>query len=131
MSDRQTILVVEDDPAWRKLLTVLLKDEGYDVHVAVNTEEAQRLIAQIHPQLILMDIQLPGMDGLALTRLLKADPATCQIPVVALTAYTMKEDRQKALDAGCDGYLAKPIERAALLRQVEQWLQGVPRRVGS
>lgn len=78
-----------------------------------------------------MDIQLPGMDGLTLTRLLKADPATRQIPVVALTAYTMKEDRQKALDAGCDEYLAKPIERAVLLSQIEQWLQGVPHRVGS
>jgi two-component system, cell cycle response regulator DivK len=110
----ELILVVDDNPQNLKLARVMLRSEGYDVATASDAEEALRMLETSRPRLILMDLQLPRMDGLELTRQLKADPARRAIVVVALTAYAMKGDHEKALAAGCDGYIAKPIDTAAL-----------------
>ena len=104
------ILVVDDNPANRKLISDLLAFEGYEILNAMDAEEAQIILTDTLPDLILMDIALPGMDGLTLTRHLKADARTRHIRIVALTAFAMKGDEQKALDAGCDGYITKPID---------------------
>jgi CheY-like chemotaxis protein len=110
----ESILIVDDNPANLKLVRFILVREGYDVHTAADAEEALVVLKSRAPRLILMDLQLPGMDGLELTRRLKASPATRSIFVVALTAYAMKGDEEKALAAGCDGYLAKPIDTRTL-----------------
>jgi CheY-like chemotaxis protein len=121
----QPILVVDDNPANLKLVRVLLTCEGYEVRVAADAEEALVVLRQFRPRLILMDLQLPGMDGLALTRRLKGDAATRSITVVALTAYAMKGDTQKALEAGCDGYITKPIDTRMLPRLIASYLAGL------
>ena len=100
----------------------MLSVDGYEVHTAADAEEALVLLGTVHPGLILMDLQLPGLDGLELTRRLKADRATRDIVVVALTAYAMQGDEQKALDAGCDGYVAKPIDTRLLAATVAKYL---------
>ena len=104
------ILIVDDNPTNLKLVSEVLEFEGYDILKAVDAEEAQVVLAATLPDLILMDIALPGMDGLTLTRKLKAEERTRGIRIVALTAYAMKGDDQKAFDAGCDGYITKPID---------------------
>ena len=104
------ILIVDDNPQNLKLARVVLANEGFDVRTASNAEDALQLLRTVTPRLILMDVQLPGMDGLELTRRLKADPATRPIRVIALTAYAMKGDDEKAFAAGCDGYITKPID---------------------
>jgi CheY-like chemotaxis protein len=109
-----TILVVDDNPANADLASFILGKTGYDVHIAVDAIEAMALVAERSPKLIMMDLQLPGMDGLELTRRLKADPATRQIIIIALTAYAMKGDEERAREAGCDGYISKPIDTRAL-----------------
>ena len=106
----EPILVVDDNATNLKLARVLLRGEGYEVQTATDAEDALRLLATFRPRLILMDIQLPGMDGLELTRRLKADAASKDIVILALTAYAMKSDEERALGAGCDGYIAKPID---------------------
>jgi two-component system, cell cycle response regulator DivK len=116
------ILIVDDHPANLKLTRVLLTSEGYDVRMASNAEEALQLVGPFAPRLILMDVQLPGMDGLTLTRLLKSDPATRSIQIIALTAYAMKGDEERALAAGCDGYLSKPIDTRVLPQYLAQRL---------
>jgi CheY-like chemotaxis protein len=110
----QAILIVDDNPTNLKLVRILLQGEGYDVRIAADAEEALEVLKSFHPRLILMDVQLPGMDGLELTKRLKANPDTREITIIALTAYAMKGDEQKALDAGCDGYIAKPIDTRSL-----------------
>ncbi len=110
----EPVLIVDDNPANLKLLRVLLSGEGYTVRTASTAEEAQALLKEFQPQLILMDIQLPGMDGLELTRRLKEDPSTGGILVVAITAYAMSGDEDKAKAAGCDAYVAKPVDTRAL-----------------
>ena len=117
-----TILVVDDHPTNLKLCKVMLSVDGYEVHTAADAEEALAMLDSVRPRLILMDLQLPGLDGLELTRRLKADPATREIVVVALTAYAMQGDEQKALDAGCDGYIAKPIDSRILATTVARYL---------
>ena len=104
------ILVVDDNPINLKLVSDLLAFEGYEIRTAMDAEEAQVILTDTLPDLILMDIALPGMDGLTLTRHLKADARTRHIRIVALTAFAMKGDEQKARDAGCDGYITKPID---------------------
>ena len=116
------ILVVDDHPANLKLCKVMLSVDGYEVHTAADAEEALAMLDSVRPRLILMDLQLPGLDGLELTRRLKTDPTTRDIVVVALTAYAMQGDEQKALDAGCDGYIAKPIDTRLLAATVERYL---------
>lgn len=116
------ILVVDDNPINLKLVRVILTTEGYDVRTATDAEEALEVLRELRPRLIVMDLQLPGMDGLELTRRLKADPATSDIAILAVTAYAMKGDEQKALEAGCDGYVSKPIDAEALPGIVEKHL---------
>jgi CheY-like chemotaxis protein len=120
----QRILVVDDNAVNRKLIAVALKVAGYDVLAAADGEAALALVTTLHPSLIMMDIQLPGMDGLEVTRRLKADPATRSIAIVAITAYAMVGDEQKARDAGCDGYIAKPIDTRRLPEVVASYLNG-------
>jgi CheY-like chemotaxis protein len=118
----QSILIVDDNVQNLKLARVVLASEGFDVRTASNAEEALQLLRTVTPSLILMDIQLPGMDGLDLTRRLKTDPATRAIRVVALTAYAMKGDDEKAFAAGCDGYITKPIDVERLATEVSSYL---------
>ena len=113
---RESILIIDDNPANLKLARLLLEIEGYSVRTAMDAEAALAMINTLRPDLILMDIQLPGMDGLELTRRLKADAWTRQIKIVALTAYAMKGDKERTAAAGCDGYIAKPIDTRSLPR---------------
>jgi CheY-like chemotaxis protein len=110
----ETILILDDNAANLKLARILLEREGYAVRTATDAEDAVRQLSTFTPRMILMDIQLPGMDGLELTRRLKADVATKDIVILALTAYAMKGDEDKARAAGCDGYIAKPIDICSL-----------------
>ena len=113
---------MDDNPTNLKLVRVLLSAEGYEVRTAMDAEEALAVIREFQPRLILMDIQLPGMDGLTLTRKLKADPETRDTIVVAVTAYAMKGDEARALAAGCDGYIAKPIDTRTLPKTLARFL---------
>lgn len=118
----EPIVVVDDNPLNLKLTRLVLSSAGYDVHGAGDAEQALAAIARVRPRLVLMDVQLPGVDGLELTRRLKADPATRDTIVVALTAYAMKGDEARALAAGCDGYITKPIDTDGLPRAVAGYL---------
>ena len=104
------VLVVEDNETNMRLILYLLSSKRYEPHSATNAAEALELLKGFHPRLILMDMQLPGMDGYELTRQLKSAPETKDIVVIALTAFAMKGDEEKARAAGCDGYLTKPID---------------------
>lgn len=119
----ETILIVDDNAANLKLAKVLLTAEGYHVRTAADAEQALAILAELVPQLILMDIQLPGMDGLELTRRLKSDPKTCGITVIALTAYAMKGDEEKVLASGCSGYISKPIDTRRFGAEVAGYLR--------
>ncbi|MGA2328665.1 MAG: response regulator [Bryobacteraceae bacterium] len=119
----EPILVVDDNPLNLKLTRVLLAAEGYQVHTAMDSREALEALKALHPRLILMDIQLPGTDGLKLTRQLKADPSMQDVVILALTAYAMKGDEQRARDAGCDGYIAKPIDTRSLPDLLRSYLR--------
>ena len=120
------ILIVDDNPTNLKLVRVLLMAEGHTVATAQDADEALAQIAAFQPRLILMDIQLPGMDGLTLTRRLKADPATRGTIVVAVTAYAMKGDDARALAAGCDGYITKPIDTRTMPGVIARFLEKAP-----
>ena len=117
------ILVVEDNEANQLLATSVLMREGYRVEVAGSAEEALETLKRQAPDLILMDVQLPGKDGLQLAKELKADPATAPIPIVALTALAMVGDRERTLGAGCVGYISKPIDTRTLGAQVREFLE--------
>jgi CheY-like chemotaxis protein len=118
----ETVLVVDDHPTNLKLVSDVLAFDGYQILKARNAEEAQEVVRTSPPDLILMDIALPGMDGLTLTRKLKADARTRDIIVVALTAFAMKGDDEKARAAGCDGYITKPIDTRTLSGSVASYL---------
>jgi two-component system cell cycle response regulator DivK len=122
------ILIVDDNPQNLKLARVVLSVAGYDVRTARDGDEVLRLLDTFTPRLILMDVQLPGRDGLTLTRELKADPVRCGIVIVAFTAYAMKGDEMKALAAGCDGYISKPVDVDALPGMIARYL-GRPDRL--
>jgi two-component system cell cycle response regulator DivK len=111
-------LVVDDNALNCELATFVLEAAGFVVEGVADAAQAMARVAALRPDLILMDIQLPGLDGLGLTRLLKADPATRGIAIVAFTAFAMKGDEAKFRAAGCDGYIAKPIDVATFARQV-------------
>ena len=111
---QRNVLIVDDNPMNMKLVRVLLTGEGYEVRTAADALEALEILKEWRPILILMDIQLPGIDGLELTRRLKADPDTNQIIIIGLTAYAMKGDEERILAAGCDAYIAKPIDTRTL-----------------
>jgi len=119
----EAILIFDDNEANLKLARVLLQSAGYVVRTAESAEQALQTLASFRPRLILMDIQLPGTEGLELSRRLKDDPATRDIVILALTAYAMKGDEGKALEAGCDGYIAKPIDTRTLTATVAGYLQ--------
>jgi CheY-like chemotaxis protein len=127
----EPILIVDDNPQNLKLARVILTMEGYDVKTAIDAEDALTILDSFTPRLILMDLQLPGMDGLQLTRQLKADPRRCDIIILALTAYAMKGDDEKAFAAGCDGYIPKPIDTDALTRVVAEHLARGVRPAGA
>jgi two-component system cell cycle response regulator DivK len=114
------ILIIEDNAANMKLAVFLLQQAGHEVIQATDAEQGMRLAREQQPQLILMDIQLPGMDGLAATRQLKADAATCHIRIVALTAFAMAGDGERIRAAGCDGYIAKPLRYQEFLKVVSE-----------
>jgi len=118
----EPILIVDDTPVNLKLTRILLVNEGYKVLTAASAEEALELLRSYHPYLVLADIQLPGIDGLEFTRRVKKDPATRDIMVVALTAFAMKGDEQKAVEAGCDGYITKPIDTRSLGARIREYL---------
>jgi CheY-like chemotaxis protein len=122
MSNPAIILVVDDNATNLKLACYVLETEGHTVLQARDAQEALEVIRHSPPDLILMDIQMPGMDGLTLTRRLKAEPASRHIPIVALTSFAMKGDEAKARGAGCDGYITKPIDTAALPAMVAEIL---------
>ena len=113
------ILVVEDSPTSMLLVVYVLENAGHQVFQAVDAAAGIRIAREALPDLIFMDIQLPGMDGLEASRLLKADEATRQIPIYALTAFAMKGDEERIRAAGCDGYLSKPASYKDLLATVE------------
>ena len=119
----EAILIVDDNPVNMKLIRILLTGEGYDARTASDAGEALEVLKEFSPRLILMDIQLPGMDGLELTRRLKADPVTRDIKILGLTAYAMKGDEEKILAAGCDGYVSKPIDTRTLPELILHYLE--------
>ncbi len=125
------ILIVEDQEDNRKILRDLLTSAGFTPLEATTGEEGVTLAEREHPDLILMDIQLPGLDGYEATRRIKAIPALQQIPVIAVTSYALSGDDVKARDAGCDGYITKPFSPRALLATVREYLRagtgGCPR----
>jgi len=119
-----SILIVEDNPSNMKLLAGILTRAGYDVLQAADADIGIPLAREKRPALIFMDIHMPGTDGVTATRLLKADPLTMTIPVVAVTAHAMQGDRESILAAGCDEYIAKPIRYQEVLSTIERLLQG-------
>jgi CheY-like chemotaxis protein len=119
----KTILIIEDNPLNMELAVAALEIGKYHVLQAEDAEAGIELAHAHRPDLILMDIQLPGMDGLAATRLIKADPAIGDIPVVALTAYAMKKDEEEAMEAGCSGYIAKPFRLDSFLAEIGNYLR--------
>jgi len=118
------ILIVEDEPKNLKLFRDLLQRFGFETVEATDGEQGVELAREKKPDLILMDIMMPKMDGLEATRLLKADATTKRIPIIALTSYAMKGDRERTIEAGCDGYIAKPVDIQELLKAVGQFLPG-------
>jgi len=119
----ELVLVVEDNEANQLLVSAVLELEGFQVRLAASALDAMEQMRDRLPDLILMDIQLPGQDGLSFTRQLKADPATAPIPIVALTAHAMSGDRGVALGAGCAGYISKPIDTRTFGAQVRRFLR--------
>ena len=119
----KTILVVEDNKLNMKLVRGLIKIGKYRMLEATDAESGIKLIREERPDLVLMDIQLPGMDGLSATEIIKADPDLKDTPIVALTSYAMQGDKEKALAAGCTGYIAKPIDTRQFLETVSKYLK--------
>jgi len=120
------VLIIEDNPANMTLATFLLQSAGHSVLAARDAETGLTLARAEQPDLVLMDIQLPGMDGLEATALLKGDEATREIPVVALTALAMKGDEERIRAAGCDGYIAKPLAYRDFLATISSHLAKAP-----
>jgi two-component system cell cycle response regulator DivK len=118
------ILVVDDHPPNVALLTFLLQAHGYDVVGAQGAQEALEALAQVTPRLILMDLQMPDIDGFALTKMIKSNPVTAGVPVVAVTSFAMSGDRERAMAAGCDDYVAKPIDTRTLPVLVARYVAG-------
>ncbi len=122
MQDK-TVLVIEDNELNMKFARTLLEIGGYTVIEAIDAETGIRLIREHQPDMILMDLQLPGMDGLSATRLIKSDPVLQDIPVIALTAYAMSRDEEKAKEVGCAGSITKPVDPKSFLETVARYLQ--------
>lgn len=124
MTTHVKILVVDDDEPSRVLTSDVLRVKGYEILTASNGKEAVELATVNKPDLILMDMAMPVMTGLAAVRILKADPRTCAIPIVALTASVMAGSEGRIRKAGCDGYLAKPVTPMQILKKVRQFVSG-------
>jgi CheY-like chemotaxis protein len=120
------VLIIEDNAANVELATFVLEDAGFIIDTVTDASDALAQVALFQPDLILMDIRLSGGDGLALTQALKSDPATSDMVIVAFTAYAMKGDEARLRAAGCDAYIAKPIDVASFARQVEAALGASP-----
>ena len=120
--EAKNILVIEDNELNRKLFCAMLEMGHYKVFAAENAETGLDMARKQRPDLILMDIQLPGMDGLTAASIIRKDPDLRGIPVVALTAYAMSEDEQKAFQAGCSGYISKPVDTRTFLDKIESFL---------
>ena len=120
------VLVIDDNAVNRRLVQVLLHSRGYEVAEAASAPEAFAMLTDKPADVILMDLRLPGMDGLTATRKLKADPATRDVPVVAVTSYAMKGDEETAREAGCCAYVTKPLDKTLFLETVARVLQGQP-----
>ena len=117
------ILLIEDNEVNRRLAGFLLRSQDYQVREAPSAKDAFEILKTEQVDLIVMDIQLPGMDGLEATAKLKAEPATANIPVIAVTSYAMAGDRDKALAAGCSGYVTKPIDKTIFLAEISRHLK--------
>ncbi len=122
---KRTVLVVEDNDMNMQLVEYLLEEGGYKIVKAASGEEALAITRNENapPDLILMDIHLPGMDGLSVVRAMKSDERTGTIPILALTAHAMRGDKDRFLEAGCDGYISKPIDVKTFLSSIEQYLR--------
>lgn len=120
----QTILLVEDNEDNRIIYTTVLRHVGYDVIEALDGVQAIALARSAQPDLILMDISIPEIDGWEATRILRKDPATSAIPIIALTAHALQDDREKAVQVGFTSYLAKPVEPRAVVAEVQRWIGG-------
>lgn len=118
----KTVLIVEDNPLNLELVVAILEIKGYGILKAEDAETGIQLAREQLPDLILMDRQLPGMDGLEAARFIKSDPAISSIPIVALTASAMKKDQEEALQAGCIGFITKPFNLSNFLKEVEGYL---------
>jgi two-component system cell cycle response regulator DivK len=118
-------LLIEDNPENRYLATFLLERNGWTVTAAEDGALGLALAARLMPQLILLDIQLPGMDGYAVARGLRADPRLDSIPILAVTSYAMPGDRERCMQAGCNGYIEKPIDPESFVQEVESFVPGV------
>ena len=118
----ELILIIEDNDKNRKLLRAVLRPDGYRIEESVNAEDGLVLAREHHPALVLMDIELPGMDGIKARQILMDDPATSDIPVIAVTASVMPNDRQKILASGFEGYITKPIDVEEFLTEVRSVL---------
>jgi CheY-like chemotaxis protein len=116
------VLVVEDNKTNRYMITFLLEKNGYTVIEATDGETGVDLAVKENPDLIIMDIQLPDINGLEATRRIRASEADGNIPIIALTSYAMASDKEKALEAGCTGYIEKPIKPATFMEQIEKYL---------
>ena len=121
----RNILVIEDNKLNMKLMRGIFQLGEYQIIEALDAETGIRLAREHHPFLILMDIQLPGMDGLAATQLIKSNPKLKDIPVVALTGFAMQGDEEKALESGCDGYITKPIDVQHVLKTIDEFYQKI------
>ena len=121
---RRTVLIVEDNTDNRIIYRTILEHSGFSVIEAPDGEAGVRMVRDQRPDLVLMDISIPLIDGLEATRLLKADPATAAIPIIALTAHALTEDRARAIEAGCDAYIAKPAEPKSVVSEVNRILAG-------
>jgi two-component system cell cycle response regulator DivK len=127
----ETVLVVDDAPVNLKLTDILLRKEGYKVHTVPDAEEALRVLRNFRPDVMLVDIQLPGMNGLELTKRVKQDPRTSDMIVIALTACAMREDQDRAMSAGCDGFITKPIDTHTLGPRIREHLDGHAASIGA
>jgi CheY-like chemotaxis protein len=116
-------LVIDDTPANLKLAQYLLGQAGFDVRTALGADEARAIVADTIPDIVLMDMQMPGVDGFTLTTQFKGEPRLAHVPIVAMTAYAMTGDEERTRQAGCDGYLAKPLDPATFVAAVRRYLR--------
>ena len=119
---KESILVVDDQPTSIKIIRSVLEGDGYQVQVAVNATDALQVLQSSRPDLILMDIHMPGLDGLALTKLLRSNPDARHIKIVAISAYASPEDEERITEAGCNGFISKPINTRTLAASIREYL---------